>query len=117
MLSSDSDWDDELTLHEAREEFFDEQHYLGSSEDEDEDSDGDSLQCEDEDSLTGEYKAKQSQIFLTSTECKRSPIKSIGREAVEGLGLCFVSPISKDYEESESGEAEVGFINISVFIK
>ena len=109
-LSSDYDWDDELSLQEAQEDF------LLSSEDE-ESEDGDSPDGEDEDSLTGEYKAKQSQIFLTSTECKRSPIKSIERETVEGLGLCFVSPISKDYEEPEPGEGEVGFISIWFFIK
>ena len=113
-LSSDYDWDDELSLQEAQEDF------LLSSEDE-ESEDGDSLDGEDEDSLTGEYKAEQSQIFLTSTECKRSPIKSLGRARVEGLGLCFVSPISKDYEEpeseSEEGEGEVGFISIWFFIK
>ena len=102
-LSSDYDWDDELSLQEAQED--------------EESEDGDSLDGKDEDSLTGEYKAKQSQIFLTSTECKRSPIKSIERETVEGLGLCFVSPISKDYEEPEPGEGEVGFISIWFFIK
>ena len=114
MLSSDSFWDDEGSLHEAQVELFPEQDYLESSEEEEEedDSDGDSLEGEDEDGLTGEYKAKESEIFLTSTECKRSPIKSIGREAVEGLGLCFVSPISKDYEEPELGEREVSFISI-----
>ena len=118
MLSSHSDWDEEVSLDEAQEEFFDHQEYLDTSEEEEEeDSDSDSL--EDEDSLTGEYKAKQSQIFLTSTECKRSPIKSLGRARVEGLGLCFVSPISKDYEEPEpeEGEGEVGFISIWFFIK
>ena len=122
MLGSHSDWDEEVSLDEAQEEFFDHQEYLDTSEEEEEeDSDIDSDSLEDEDSLTGEYKAKQSQIFLTSTECKRSPIKSLGRARVEGLGLCFVSPISKDYEEpepeSEEGEGEVGFISIWFFIK
>ena len=118
MLSSDCLWDDEGSLHEAQEEYFAQQDYFESSEEEEkDDSDDDSLVGEDEDSLTGEYKGKQSEIFLTSTECKRSPIKSIGRETVEGLGLCFVSPISKDYEEPEPGEGEVGFISIWFFIK
>lgn len=100
MLDSDSFWDDEGSLHEAQEELFADQDCLETSEDEGESED------EEEEGLTGEYKAKESEIFLTSTECKRSPIKSIGREAVEGLGLCFVSPISKDYEEPEPGERE-----------
>ena len=112
MLSSDSFWDDEGTLHEAQEELFAEQDYLESSEDEEDDSEDDSLEDEGEDGQTGEYTGKQSEIFLTSTECKKSPIKSIGREAVEGLGLCFVSPILKDYEEPEPGEREVSFISI-----
>ena len=113
MLSSDCLWDDEGSLHEAQEEYFAQQDYFESSEEEEkDDSDDDSLVGEDEDSLTGEYKGKQSEIFLTSTECKRSPIKSLGRARVEGLGLCFVSPISKDYEEPEPGEREVSFISI-----
>ena len=60
------------------------------------------------------FKLGQSSEFLTSTECKRSPIKSIVRGSEEGLGLCFVSPICKDYEEEpESGEQEVTLISIS----
>ena len=80
--------------------------------DEDVDSEDDSVESEDDDSMAVDYKLKQSSKFLTSTECKRSPIKSIGRESVEGLGLCFVSPISKDYEE-RPGDQEVNNISIS----
>ena len=82
---------------------------LGEPQVEQEDSLEDSL--EEDDGMAISDKLGQSSEFLTSTKCKRSPIKSIVRESVEGLGLCFVSPISKDYEEEpESGEQEVTLI-------